>query len=77
MRTTAHPTPRPDPAATPEGEEPTMRYTVAYAEYLTSFEEEVNKLLDRGWRPQGGVFQARGVFYQALIRTDATEEPQA
>ncbi len=51
-----------------------MRYTVVYAEYLTSFEEEVNKLLARGWVPQGGVFQARGVFYQAMIQTDRTEE---
>jgi len=51
-----------------------MRYTVVYAEYLTSFEDEVNKLLARGWTPQGGVFQARGVFYQAMVQPDTSEE---
>jgi len=49
-------------------------YTVVYAEYLTSFEDEVNKLLARGWTPQGGVFQARGVFYQAMVQPDTSEE---
>ena len=51
-----------------------MRYTVVYAEYLTTFADEVNELLARGWTPQGGVFQAKGVFYQALVHADASEE---
>jgi len=50
-----------------------MRYTVVYSEYLTTFEEEVNKLLARGWVPQGGVAQARGTFYQAMVKPEEDE----
>ena len=49
-----------------------MRYTVVYSEYLTSFEQRVNELLAAGWQLQGGVTQAKGFFYQAMVQPDAS-----
>jgi hypothetical protein len=44
-----------------------MRYVVVYSEYLTAFEDEVNRRLAEGWTPQGGLVQSKGLFYQAMV----------
>jgi len=48
-----------------------MEYTVIYRMYpsLKEFIAEVNKLIQEGWRPLGGVSVSDGRYAQALTRS--------
>lgn len=51
-----------------------MDYTICSAEALDELEEDVRDLMiNEGWRPQGGVFWARGLAMQALVRDVAQQ----
>ena len=53
-----------------------MEYKIVYGEDPRELEEEVNELIRKGWKPQGGVCVLRErnnywSFYQAMVRNNA------
>lgn len=45
-----------------------LEYTLAVATIGWELVAEVDALIKKGWRPQGGPFVHDGVFYQAVIK---------
>lgn len=45
-----------------------MKYEIMFAEYAFELERKVNKMIDQGYKPQGGPMVWRGEVYQAMIR---------
>ena len=50
-----------------------MKYRIVYAQSIEKvLEEQVNKLLKQGWRPQGGVFVVGSPtgwhYWQAMVK---------
>lgn len=51
-----------------------MEYKIASHENLLELEIKVNDLIKEGWKPQGGIFQARWsqvvdpTYHQAMIK---------
>jgi len=44
-----------------------MLYRVVAGE-TENFEKEVNRLIEQGWKPQGGLCYSGGFFFQAMIK---------
>lgn len=36
--------------------------------------DEVNRLIERGWQPLGGIYSGTHYFYQAMVLYHGTEE---
>ena len=45
-----------------------MEYTITYGDSLVVIITRVNELIKKGWKPQGGICQIMGNFYQAMIK---------
>lgn len=45
-----------------------MEYRVSYKSSVKDLQEEINKMLSRGWKLQGGVCYANMMYYQAIFK---------
>ena len=45
-----------------------MEYTIAHGDSLAVIIKRVNELIKQGWKPQGGICQIMGNYYQAMIK---------
>ena len=50
-----------------------MEYKLA-KETVKNIESEINSLIERGWRPLGGISVSDGWAYQAMIRGADTDD---
>ena len=52
-----------------------MKYTVVRTRKLNELIEQVNLLIQEGWKPQGGIcestYQGSAEYYQAMIKNSA------
>lgn len=44
-----------------------MKYKIIEAKYPVDLEREVNKAIEQGWKPIGGVCSDSAFIYQAMI----------
>lgn len=49
-------------------------YKVAQFQYMGSFLDGVNKLIEEGWQPQGGISVTSNWYYQAMVKYEPTDE---
>lgn len=45
-----------------------MKYVIVAKDYSFDLEDAVNKRIEMGYKPQGGIFVVHGLWCQAMIR---------